>query len=226
MSAPVSRIAPGRRERAGDRTRARLLAAAVEEFHRVGFDRANIARIASRARVSRPSFYFHFPTKDHVLLELQWGLERGVVERIAVAPTLRRALGTFVDAMLDAEEQLGGSGLLRDILNLYVRRPPGIDLDDQPLPLVHELGSRFASAAAQRELRPDLDPERATQLCLTSIFGYLSATEGTREERRADLEVLVSLFLAPEPAPGAPEARRAGDAGRRPGGGAHGERPA
>ena len=47
----------------------------MTEFRRVGVERASIGRIAETAGVSRPSFYFHFPTKDHVLLELQWTLE-------------------------------------------------------------------------------------------------------------------------------------------------------
>jgi len=186
---------PRPRERAGDRTRARLFEAAVAEFRRVGFDRASIARIASEAGVSRPSFYFHFPTKEHVLLELQWGLERAVVERIAVAPSLREALLAFVDGMIDAERRLGGSGLLRDILSIYARRPQGIDLDDQPLPLVHELARRFAEAAARGELRGGLDPARATNLCLASVFGYLTTAGGSSDEARADLRALVSLYL-------------------------------
>jgi len=187
-------LGPRPRERAGDRTRARLFEAAVAEFRRVGFDRASIARIASQANVSRPSFYFHFPTKEHVLLELQSGLEREVVSRIAAAPTLREALQAFVDAMVDAERGLGGSGLLRDILSIYVRRPQGLDLEDQPLPLVHELGRRFGEAAARGELRAGLDPARATNLCLTSVFGYLTAADGSSEEGRADLRALVSLY--------------------------------
>ena len=195
MSAAPPLAWPRRRERAGDRTRARLFEAAVAEFRRVGFDRASIARIAILAGVSRPSFYFHFPTKEHVLLELQWGLEREVVARIAGAPTLREALQAFVDGMVDAERRFGGSGLLRDILSIYVRRPQGIDLDDQPLPLVHELSRRFAEAALLGELRAGLDPLRATNLCLTSVFGYLTAADGSSDDGRADLRALVSLYL-------------------------------
>jgi AcrR family transcriptional regulator len=183
------------RERAGDRTRARLFRAAVAEFRRVGAANASVARIASAAGVSRPSFYFHFPTREHVLLELQWNLERETVARIAGARTLRETLDAFVDALLDAAERTGGSGLLRDILGLYVRRPPQLDLDHQPLPLVHALGHRFAQGAERGELRAGLDPARATNLCLTSVFGYLSATADSDEAQRADLRALVSLFL-------------------------------
>ena len=62
---------PSAREIQRQRTRARLFEAALAEFARTGFDRASVAEIARAADVSRPSFYFHFPTKEHVLLELQ-----------------------------------------------------------------------------------------------------------------------------------------------------------
>ncbi len=182
------------RDRAGERTRARLFEAAVAEFRRVGFDRASISRIASAASVSRPSFYFHFPTKEHVLLELQWNLEREVVGRMAGASTLAEALYAFVDAMIDAHTRLGGSGLLRDILSIYVRRPSEIDLDNQPLPLVRELHRRFVEAHRRGELRVGLEPGRATQLCLSSVFGYLTVEQGPPDERREDLRTLVSLY--------------------------------
>ena len=77
MGSPFRQQTP--RERRRDLTRERLFEAAIEEFRREGFDRASIARIAKRAGVSRASFYFHFPTKDHVLAELQWNLELRIV---------------------------------------------------------------------------------------------------------------------------------------------------
>jgi len=188
---------PRPRERAGDRTRARLFEAALAEFRRVGIEAASIARIAERAGVSRPAFYFHFPTKEHVLLELQWSLERETVERLAGGRSLREVLEEFVETMLDAERRLESSGLLRDILILYARRPAGVDLRDQPLPLVAALGEHFAEGARRGELRPDLEPEQANRLCLASVFGYLIAAGAGGPAQRSDLRFLVSLYLAP-----------------------------
>lgn len=186
---------PTPRERKRDLTRARLFEEALAEFRSVGFDRASISRIAQRAGVSRPSFYFHFPTKEHVLLELQWNLELGIVERLKSCDSLRDTLHEFVEGMIDAEESAGGSDLFGDMLRLYVRRPEGLPLDDQPFPLVVELSHRFAAGAKNGELRAGLEPARATDLFLTSVFGFLTGTAGSPESRRADLRTLIALYL-------------------------------
>ena len=79
MSATSPFDRAGARERRRRRTRTRLYEEALAEFARVGFDRASVADIARAAGVSRPAFYFHFPTKEHVLLELQWHKEQELV---------------------------------------------------------------------------------------------------------------------------------------------------
>ncbi len=89
-ASPFERV--GARERQRQETRARLFQAAISEFSARGFDRASVADIARAANVSRPAFYAHFPTKEHVLLELQWKLELELTDRIRRAQSLRSAL--------------------------------------------------------------------------------------------------------------------------------------
>ena len=60
---------PTQRERQRAETRERLFQAALDEFRREGVAGARIERIASAVGVVRGTFYFHFPTKDHVLHE-------------------------------------------------------------------------------------------------------------------------------------------------------------
>jgi AcrR family transcriptional regulator len=196
MESPFRQQTP--RERQRDRTRERLFEAAIEEFRREGFDGASVAQIAKRAGVSRASFYFHFPTKDHVLLELQWNLEQRVVERIQGGGPLRSVLHELVDGMIEAEDSVGDAELYRDMLRIYSRRPEGLALDDQPFPVVFEVGKRFAIGAQEGELRAGLEPAQATHLFLTSVFGYLIGSDVPPESRRADLEVLISLYLREE----------------------------
>jgi AcrR family transcriptional regulator len=85
-------VRTGARERQRAATRERLFTAALAEFRRAGFERANVAEIARAAGVSRPSFYAHFPTLDHVLFEWAWRLALGVVRRLAGAEGLRETL--------------------------------------------------------------------------------------------------------------------------------------
>ena len=187
---------PGRRERQVDSTRARLFGAAIAEFRRVGFDRASVARIAREAGVSRPSFYFHFPSKDHVLLELQWLEERELAARLARARTLREALHELAEGLIECEARLEDSDLFREMLSIYARRPAGLPIDEQPFPTIAALGRHFAEAAASGELRPALVPEEAARVCLASVFGLLMAQPGPPAQRRADLGLLFSLYLA------------------------------
>ena len=116
-----------------------------------------MARIAREAGVSRPSFYFHFPTKEHVLLELQWLEERVLVARLERASTLREALHELAEGMIELESRLGASNLIRDMVSIYARRPAGLPIDEQPFPLVAALARHFGEAAARGELRAGLD---------------------------------------------------------------------
>ena len=189
---------PGRRERRVESTRARLFEAAIAEFRRVGFDRASVARIAREAGVSRPSFYFHFPTKEHVLLELQWLEERALVERLEGAGSLRAALRELGEGLIQWERRLGDSDLFRDMFAIYARRPAELPIDEQPFPVVAALARRFGEAAARGELRPGLEPGAAARMCLTSVLGLLIGIPSAPAQRRDDFALLFSLYLAEE----------------------------
>jgi AcrR family transcriptional regulator len=159
---------PARRERPGDATRARIFEAALAEFRRHGVVRASVTAIARRAGTSRPSFYFHFPTREHVLLELQWSLEQGVVRRLERCRSLRGALAELAQGLFEAEERAGDRELYREMLALYARRPADLRLDEQGFPTVAELTRHFAEGAARGELRAGLEPAHAARVCLAA----------------------------------------------------------
>jgi AcrR family transcriptional regulator len=193
---PLPAALPGRRERQVDSTRARLFEAAIAELRRVGFARANVARIAREAGVSRPTFYFHFPTKEHVLLELQFLEERVLAARLERARSLREALHELGEGVIELEARLGDANLFRDMFAIYARRPAGLPIDEQPFPSVVALTRHFAEAAARGELRAGLEAEAAARVCLTGVFGLLIGQPGTAEQRRADFGLHFSLYLA------------------------------
>src|ERR1700747_1676263 len=68
-----------RRDKQREDTRNRLFEAALAEFRRVGFANAQIDDIVRAAGVARGTFYFHFPTKEHVLVELERAEEVKIV---------------------------------------------------------------------------------------------------------------------------------------------------
>jgi AcrR family transcriptional regulator len=196
MSSAVSPFErPSAREVQRQRTRARLFDAALTEFARAGFAAASVAEIARAADVSRPSFYFHFPTKEHVLLELQWRKELELVALLSRYETLRELLTALPDAIADVYASIEGPGVARDMVMIYARLPEYLPLSEQPFPLVRLLERRFAEGAQRGELRAGIEPRQGTYLCFTTIFGYLIAATPDADHR-ANLRAVVGLFLA------------------------------
>ena len=186
---------PSRRERPGDHTRARLFQAALDEFRRAGVAAAQVVRIARRAGVSRPSFYFYFPTKEHVLLELLFVLEVELSDRLKRCRSVREALRVFVSGLTDAEQKVASREVFRDMLALWASRPEAVELESQSHPVLGELTRHFSDGAARGELRVGLEPTNAARVCLAGVFGILV---GIADARPADFELLFSLFLAAE----------------------------
>src|SRR5689334_7707444 len=110
-------------------TRARLFDAALTEIERSGLAGADVSAIASAAGVVRGTFYFHFPTKEHVLVELERREEVKIVEELDAAQTesgdLASVLSLLVQRVAAAERRLGPV-VFRDMLGLHFSstRPP------------------------------------------------------------------------------------------------------
>jgi AcrR family transcriptional regulator len=166
----------------------------AREFRTRGFENASVGQIALRAGTSRASFYFYYPSKDAVLLDLQWRAEMAIVEKTRACSALREFLGTMIEALCETDTGLAAGGLLRVMLSVYIRQPAGLDLADQPFPLMMDVGRRFA-AARERELRAGLEPAQAASLFLSSLFGLVVSTPGPATARRDDMLLLTRLFL-------------------------------
>ena len=169
--------------------------AALREFRREGFDRASISAIAKRAELSRPTFYAHFPTKEHVLLELQWRLDLHLVERLRDCTTLRETLFRLAEAHVELEDIVGDRELLRAVQAVYAKRPFLQPEEAPPFPLVAVMRLRFEQAAARGELRKGLDPREASRIYLAAVFGCLITGPGSVRRHRYELETLATLFL-------------------------------
>ena len=74
--------ATGVRETQRLETRARLFDAAVAEIKRSGLARADVSAIVAAAGVARGTFYFHFPTKEHVVVELERNEEARIIAKL------------------------------------------------------------------------------------------------------------------------------------------------
>ncbi len=85
---------PSAREAKRLQTRERLMGAAIAEFKRSGIAAADVGAIVTAAGVAHGTFFFHFPTKEHVLLELERREEERIAKQIGRflrrSPTFRR----------------------------------------------------------------------------------------------------------------------------------------
>lgn len=169
--------------------------AAIGEFRRDGFDAASISSIARRAGVSRPTFYAHFATKEHVLLELQWRFDLHLVERLRDCTSLREALFRLAEAHAELEDIVQSRELLRAVQAVYAKRPFLQPEKAQPFPLVAVMRLRFEEAAARGELREGLEPREASQIYLAAVFGCLITGPGSVRRHQHELETLATLFL-------------------------------
>lgn len=196
-SVKTQRDALSRRERQRLATRDRLFDAALETFREVGFTRAQIDRIVERAGVARGTFYFHFPTKEHVLTELQRRLEARIVERLG-APmrhppeSVHAFLLQVVDAIGAEARSLGDPALVRELIAMYVREPRVLDLSGDPL--VVALLDYFSEAAERGDVRDDITPEEVTGIFLTILFGSVAGAVESLEDHLPEFVRAIDVF--------------------------------
>jgi TetR/AcrR family transcriptional regulator len=99
---------PRPRATPGPDSRARLIAAATEEFAAHGLAGASLDRIARRARVTKAMVYYHFAGKDALYREIIRGAFAAVGARVGARPSapgrpldrMRAFVAAFVDEAL------------------------------------------------------------------------------------------------------------------------------
>jgi len=170
-------------------TRARLFDAAVAEIGRSGLAGTDVAAIAAAVGVARGTFYFHFPTKEHVLAELERAEEVRVVAKLATKKNgpgdLLSMLKLLVREVLDAEQRLGPV-VFRDMLGLHfsATRPVEDELGEHPL--ASFVIAAITEAQAARRVPRDADAGELGVIFLTGLFALL-ATGTTASRARAAL---------------------------------------
>jgi AcrR family transcriptional regulator len=78
-----------------------ILAAAIDEFTKKGYDGASIDAIAAKAGVSKGGFYYHFTNKEHLLMEVNSKLNEPVLELMEKALSSPDSVEGFKQYMID-----------------------------------------------------------------------------------------------------------------------------
>lgn len=198
MAESLAAGARTKREQQRLETRELLYQLAVDEFRRVGAERARIRDIVRAAGVVPGTFYFHFPSKDHVLYELSLRSCRRLVERLpgpgrAGPASLASFLRGLGEAMLGVEQELDDPRLARDSLTIHLRPPS--DVDPASNPVLEALVAFFARAIARGEVRSRLGAEELAHIVLTSLLGTFLVAAESPAARRAEVRRTVEFFV-------------------------------
>ncbi|MBM4242788.1 MAG: TetR/AcrR family transcriptional regulator [Deltaproteobacteria bacterium] len=189
------------RERQRAETRERLFQAALDEIRREGVVGAQVDRIVASIGVARSTFYFHFPTKEDVLVDYDRRRELEIVGLLQAvlqhgAP-LRLALTGIVTAFTAIESVPSERRLLLETVALHVRRMAV----REGHPLIDEL-ERIVEAARDRgEVRDDLAARDVALLFMGNLVGFLIGL-ADRGRQQPSPGQLIEAFL------GGVEARR------------------
>jgi TetR/AcrR family transcriptional repressor of uid operon len=194
------RTAVNGRDAQRQQTRQRVYAAALAEFKRTGMAAADVGDIAAAAGVARGTFYFHFPTKEHVLAELERHEEARLVAQLSkflaeleAQPGpgfLPAALGEVV-RLLTAMERRVGKTLFREMLGLHFssRRPEVLPGSDQwtEYPVMTVVVEVVERARERGEVHPDASALPTAQLFMMGLYAMLIASHEYPKAMRAEI---------------------------------------
>jgi TetR/AcrR family transcriptional regulator, repressor for uid operon len=193
----MSQVKPSAREARRLQTRERILGAAIAEFTRSGMAGADVGAIVAAAGVAHGTFFFHFPSKEHVLLELECREEARLTADFARflegSHDLRSALTEVVRLVADLEHRFGAL-LFKELLALHFSptRPHKDEWSDHPVIVL--LVREIERARGHGEVHPAVDAFYSATFFLLGIYGVLTTT-GNPETRDTMLTKLVDTAV-------------------------------
>jgi AcrR family transcriptional regulator len=179
-------------------TRARLFDAAVAEISRSGLAGADVSTIASAVGVARGTFYFHFPTKEHVVVEVERAEEAKIVGRLGARqsdPTdLLSLLSLLVREVLAAERRLGPV-FFRDMLGLHFSSTRPIEDELNEHPLAEFVVAAIAKAQGAGRVTPGANAGELGVFFLTGLFALLATDTSSPRARAALIDRYVKTIV-------------------------------
>jgi AcrR family transcriptional regulator len=185
------------RDRQREQTRRRVRECALAIFRRDGLAAARIDDIVRAARVSRGTFYFHFPTKEDVIVEVLRESEHRIAAAIAKLPKstgLARVLEVTCEKI--AEEWEGEPRLFQDVGAVAVRRAAAAFREGQRDAVSQALADGFRAAVERKELTEFLPAEVLADFFLVNAFSAaLSWCAYPKTPLRVVFSSVIGIFL-------------------------------
>src|SRR4051812_27832196 len=167
-------------------TKALILGTAQRLFDEQGYDATSLRQIAEAVGMTKAAIYYHYPAKEHLLLELI----RPLLDAMSDVVTRLRSAG----ADADPQEALGS------YLDLFVDHLPVVHLMARdPATMNHpDVGQRIRTLvdAVQRLIAgPDADDERLVRTaCAMGVIHAVGTM--TPEQASGSREVILAAALA------------------------------
>ena len=179
-------------------TRARLFDAAVAEISRSGLAGADVSTIAAGVGVARGTFYFHFPTKEHVVVEVERAEEAKIVARLSTKRPGRTGLWSvlsrLVREVLAAERRLGPV-FFRDMLGLHFSSTRPVEDQLTEHPLAEFVIAAIAGAQDAGRVARGADASELGVFFLTGLFALLATDTSAPKARAALMERYVKAII-------------------------------
>ena len=125
-SSDIDKYRLGKPDQDGNAVRDRLLGAALQLFSRKGFESASVRELTEAAKVTRPTLYYHFGSKEGLYLELVERLcatvEDSILRSLVPQGTARVRLRSFVLKILDSIIEDAGNQRFFFVISLDPRR--------------------------------------------------------------------------------------------------------
>lgn len=170
---------PSAREAKRLQTKERLMGAAIAEFKRSGMADADVGAIVAAAGVAHGTFFFHFPTKEHVLLELEHREEERIAKQLGrfleSDQDLASVLSEAVRLVVGLERRLGDL-LFKDFLALHFSQTRPAAEEGKDHPVIVLVAQQIERARDQGQVDSDVDPMNSAVFFLLGLYALLTTT--------------------------------------------------
>ena len=188
-------------------TRDRILDIAMDLFIEQGFDKTSLREIADQLGFSKAAIYYHFESKDEILLALHMRLHeigRRAMERIGEIPASLEAWAQLLDGLIDeifanrrlilmhqrnssafrlhdAEEHEEANQDIEELFR-HVFSDPAVPLRDR-VRMISAVGAIMASLVLSGDMLKDVPSEELADL-VRDVIGDILVSRPARRRRR------------------------------------------
>jgi AcrR family transcriptional regulator len=162
------------RDEQREQTRRRVYEAALTIFRRDGVSACRIDDIATLAQISRGAFYFHFPTKEDVLVARLRQAEQESASAISAMPAdagIAAVLSGAASALAAPWQE--DRTLLPEVAVVALKQAAVYVSDPESEPVRVALTPYFRAAAERGEIRHELPAEVLVAFYLTNVLAAM-----------------------------------------------------